>query len=77
MKLYVWNSPFGVAYGGTVAYVVAANIAEAKDALRRARLSKYGYSVEDEPFDPFDGKAIPEPTRIIDGPAAEVYYWSE
>lgn len=73
MKLYVWNMPFQVSYGGSILYVLARDIRQARKAARTAVVSHYGY-------DPQEQHPLPdlgEPDRVLSAPYAEVYRWSE
>lgn len=75
MKLFVWNKPISVKYGSTCLYVVAETEEQARKIAEGARMSKYGYSYEDGGVQ-FD-KPLGAPSRVIDGPCAEVYFWQE
>lgn len=77
MKLFVWNRPYSVKYGGPCLYVVAETIEQARQAALHAGVEEYGDGGGS--FDPVElNKAIAaEPTRILEVPCAEIYQWSE
>jgi len=74
MKLFVFNSPYSVVYGSCCIYCIAPDLETAKGLAMKAALSEYGYDPNGETIsiDP-----IGEPTRIVEGPYAECYQWSE
>lgn len=75
MKLYVWNNPYRIAYGGSCLYVLAPNLTAARKAALKAVDAGYG--------DPYsDGRTMKldklgDPDRVENGPYAEVYHWAE
>ncbi len=74
MKLYVWNDPYAVSYGGSILYVVAASEAAAKKLAATANTMNYGSyerAGNDLP------RELGEPDRILSLPCAEIYHWSE
>jgi hypothetical protein len=74
MKLFVWNDPYAVRYGGSIIYAVAETVEEARTAIKSARTSKFGLLPGERGY--FDiGTA--EPTRVLDAPCAEIYEWKE
>lgn len=74
MKLFIWNNPYHVAWGGSLLYVVANDLKQAKElAAKGAGVSNYGYDPEIK----LTIKNLGEPTRIVNLPCAEVYEWSE
>jgi len=79
MKLYVWNSPYSVSWGSSIAYVIAESEESAKQQLKTASVYRYGDDLPEAITD--RGRRlhdpIPAPTRIVDLPAAEVYEWEE
>ncbi len=75
MKLFVWNEPFGFSYGSSCLYVVAEDEDAARKAAKTARVSKYGFSYEDGVAQ--IDRPLGAPTRVIEAPCAEIYFWSE
>ncbi len=74
MKLFVWNDVIGVSYGGSCLYVVAEDEEQARSIAATAKLSKYGHDPrENAGFH----KELGKPTRVIEAPCAEVYFWQE
>lgn len=73
MKLFVWNDPYSVRYGGAILYAVAETEDEARKVAANAMVSEYGIGQEAnrQPFE------LGEPTRVLDVPCAEIYQWSE
>lgn len=74
MKLYVWNNPFAVSYGGSCLYVLAPNLRAARKAALTARDAKYGDVWRPETFK-LDN--LGEPDRVLSVPYAEVYWHEE
>jgi hypothetical protein len=75
MKLYVWVDPYHVSYGGACLYVLAPGLDAAQNAALTALDAKYGHI---HPADkPIKLEDLGEPTRVVSGPYAEVYNWSE
>ena len=74
MKLFIWNEPYPVGYGGSFAFAVAETVEDAREQVRKAGVSRYGH----EP-DSYCGADVSkrDPDRVLDGPCAEVYEWSE
>ena len=74
MKMFVWNDPYAVKYGGSCIYACAETVEAAREAIKRAPTSHYGM----DPGEPgrFD-VGNTEPTRVIDAPCAEIYQWQE
>lgn len=67
MKLFVWNCPISVSYGGTCLYVVADSLREARKVAEKALISRYGSPPKDAPgkdSPPFD-KPLGKPDRVI------------
>jgi hypothetical protein len=80
MKLYVWNNPYDVRYGGSCLYAVADSEDAARDIAMSALRSHYGYDPgnDDHRLDQRIRKeALGAPTRVRELPYAEVYEWSE
>jgi hypothetical protein len=76
MKLYVWKSPYGVSYGGSIAYAVAESEEDARALVIAAPVSEYGYDPERRGNNP-DMDILGPPDRVCDLPYAEIYEWSE
>lgn len=75
MKLFVWNEPYPVSYGSACLYVLAETEEEAREKALTAVDCSYG-----TPY--ADGRTIKvdklgKPTRVIEGPYAEVNWWQE
>jgi hypothetical protein len=75
MKLYVWNAPYPISYGGSCLYVLAPNLTAARKNALQAVDCGFG-----EPFG--DNRVIRleklgEPSRVLTAPYAEVFWWSE
>lgn len=75
VKLFVWNAPYGVSFGGSIAYAVADTVEEAREVVRRAGVSAYGH--RPDKIAPSDMDVDREPDRVLDLPCAEIYEWSE
>ncbi len=75
MKLYVWNQPFSVSYGGSILYVLAENLTQARKKALAALDVGFGTSYPDGRTREL--KDLGKPDRVIDQPYAEVYWWSE
>lgn len=73
MKLYIWDSPYNVSWGGSCLYVLAYDLEQAKELALTASVSNYGYN----PVQKMSIKNLGAPTRIVEGPYAEVFEWSE
>lgn len=73
MKLFVWNNPYGVSYGGSCLYVVAETEDQARALAVTASISKFG----DAPEGALGEQKLGPPDRVVDVPYAEVYEWSE
>lgn len=74
MKLYVWNDPFRISYGGSCLYVIAESEDAARAMAQSAGVSEFGHKPEG---------SIPiqielgAPDRVHDLPHAECYTWAE
>ena len=73
MNLYIWNHVYPVSYGGTVAYVVAESEDRARELLKNAPISEYGYEPRRSAALAIDRK----PDRVLPAPCAEIYHWEE
>jgi hypothetical protein len=75
MKLYVWNRPYSVSYGGSIVYAVAESEEAARALAAVAPINCYGFGAE-----PRVGRRLDisgPPTAVHDLPYAEIYEWSE
>jgi len=75
MKLFVWNRPVAVSYGGTCLYIIAANVQEARKLAKKVALSEYGHLPNGKTVDL--AGVIGSPDRIHSLPYAEMYRWEE
>lgn len=75
-KLYIWNQPYSVNYGGSFLIVIAPDLETAKARAKNAPIYQYGaYNHNGQRLGETE---LGEPTRIIDKfPYAECYEWSE
>ncbi|MCY1669494.1 hypothetical protein OVA07_00505 [Novosphingobium sp. SL115] len=75
MKLYIWNHPHNILYGGAIAYAVAESEDAARDEIRKAPVMLYGDQRQklDVAGLHIDGPA----DRILDLPCAEIFQWEE
>lgn len=76
MKLFIWNDPYTVSYGGSFLFVVAKDEAQARKLAKTAQINKYGRSPTDGILGDDLALALGEP-RIEDLPHAECYHWEE
>ncbi len=74
MKLYVWNNPYHVSYGGSFLYVVAKDLRSARVLADKARVIPYGDCL---PRGVLGTMKLGKPTRVLELPCAEIYEWSE
>lgn len=74
MKLYVWNNPTRIDYGASCLYVMAPNLTAARKAALSAADAAFGETWKVERMRLAD---LGKPTRVLSGPYAEVYWWSE
>lgn len=73
MKLFIWNEPYKVEYGGACLYVIAETLEQARELALNAQLAYFGLK-------PLGTVGIPdlgEPDRVLDAPYAECYEWYE
>lgn len=75
MKLFIWKDPHKIDYGGTCLYVMANDLQEARNLALAAQDASYGEAWNKEPVR-VDVQNV-EPDRVIEGPYAELYQWSE
>lgn len=73
MKLYFWDDPFPVEYGGSMLFVVAESEEQARELARTGKT--YSYGVYPERTTP--NIELGKPDRVVDLPCAEWHWWSE
>jgi hypothetical protein len=73
MRLYIWNNPFHVMYGGSILYAVAETEDQARDEAIKAHVSRYGTALEPDHIN----LNLGPPIRSYQVPCAEIYEWSE
>ncbi len=74
MKLYVWNNPYQVSYGGSCLYVLANDVEEARRLAMTAVDASFGDVHKSPVAVDVSGK---EPDRVIEAPYAECFHWEE
>ena len=75
MKIYIWNNPHDLKYGGSFLFVAAENEDQAREYARSAPRVPYGMSTwEDQPL---GDCVLGSPTRVINTPGGECYEWEE
>lgn len=74
MKLYVWKDAYPVPYGTANGYAIADSEDAARELLRGAKVSMYGWPPEESPGQLAIDRA---PDRIHDLPHAEFAHWEE
>ena len=62
MKLYIWNDPYSVSYGGACIYAVAETVEEARELASRAPISEFGFEPDVRPFGCGDKLELGDPT---------------
>lgn len=80
MKLYIWNEPYKVSYGGACIYVVASSLEEARELAKTAPIAYYGNPAGVGATLGVSRVAmteIGEPSRVLDVPCAECFHWEE
>lgn len=86
MKLFVWNEPYKIRYGGSIIYAVAETEEAARLAAADSLVKPFGY--HDPCADPnpprtagLNPAALGPPDRVYEVPAggavAECYEWEE
>lgn len=75
MKLYIWNHPYSVPYGGSCAYAVAENVKAARELVKAARVNAYGLGTRRGSHQEVDVSRPPDAVHKL--PYAEIYEWSE
>jgi len=74
MKIFIWNKPYGVPYGGSFLFIAAETEEQAREIAKTTPVISYGSSPPDSMFGEI---TLGEPTRVIDCPGGECYEWSE
>lgn len=74
MKLFVWNNPYPVNYGGSCLYVLAETEVQAREQAASTVIAKFG--------DTWEGRIVSlaplrQPDRVVEGPYAECYEHEE
>ena len=75
MKLFIWNNPYSVSYGGSCLYVLANNLSEARKLALSSQDASFGGPWKEKKVGIDVSKKKPD--RIITKPYAEVYHWEE
>jgi hypothetical protein len=75
MKLFVWNEPYRVTFGGSIIYAVAETEDQARKQAETALVAQYGARPEARAA--AQTLVLGEPTRVLDVPCAEIYEWEE
>jgi hypothetical protein len=73
MKLFIWNDPYDVNWGGSCLYVLAESLEQAKEQAKKTVIAKFGSNPDSKTFE----FQVGEPDRVIEGPYAEAYEWAE
>ena len=72
MKLYIWNDPYCVSYGGSFIYAVAETLPEAMKQVALGKLYNFGQYKGTTPK-----VVLAKTTRILKLPCAEWFEYSE
>lgn len=75
MKLFVWQDAYAVRYGTANGYAIAETEDEARELLRAAKVSMYGYPPLEKPSGNLDIDRSAD--RVHDLPHAEFAHWEE
>lgn len=76
MKLFVWNNPYSVSYGGSLLIVVAETEEEARKQVVGAPSYDFG-TCDAGTRSPTKQEPIGAPDRVVDVPCAEWHAWYE
>lgn len=71
MKLFIWDNPYSIPFGGTLFFAIAETVEEARKIAETA--PGYYFGNENDPQRPKLG----EPSRVRDLPCGEFHSWSE
>lgn len=75
MKMYIWNNPYNLLNGGSIAYAVAADEDGARLQICEATIMAYGNVAKQLDL---EGLHINRPAdRILSIPCAEIYQWED
>jgi hypothetical protein len=80
MKMFIWDNPVLIKYGGSVIVAVAETIEEAREvATTQAQSSFVGLGIGRYPDKKEDYSRFiqGEPSRVVDVPCVEVFYYQE
>lgn len=78
MKLYCWNSPVSVHYGGSFLVVAARTETAARRIAKDAIFLEYGRTEKDPlPLGREAAERLGKPDHIYNCPAGLVYWWHE
>jgi hypothetical protein len=83
MKLFVWNDPVCMGYGGCCAYVIAADVDQARALAVKAPTAYFGLAPSRGDGAYFDCVRLKDadvarpPDRVLELPYAEIYAWQE
>lgn len=72
MKLFVWNNPYRVSYGSSMAFAVAETEEQAREIATASPAYAYGEYEQKTPQ-----VKLGAPDRIVELPCAEWHRWSE
>lgn len=75
MKLYFWNEPYPVKWGGSLLFAVAESLDEAKRIAASVMSYRYGVHENDTSFLIVQSADLGEPTRVLNLPCAEWHEW--
>lgn len=75
MRVYIWNNPYHVNYGGSFLWVVAETEEAARELTQKAMTSQFGLEPTAKMQRP--DKPLGPPDRIEELPHAECYQWEE
>jgi hypothetical protein len=75
MKIYIWNEPYQVSWGGSFLFIAAESEEQARLLAAIAPKCGYGYRASNDK--PLGNIELGPPSRVIDVPGGECYWWSE
>lgn len=74
MKLFIWEDPYDVKYGGSICVVMAETLEQAKDIAASGQ-AWLQWDYKDTPIQ--RNAPLGEPTKVLDGPSAAWAHWEE
>lgn len=74
MKLYVWNDPYSIKWGGACIYAIAESEDQARELAKKSPVFVYGEFGHGAPN---NIKELGAPTRVCELPYAEAFEWEE